>query len=143
MTVSNTSIDAYHKLETNGKLSEDQIKVYKALIDLGEASDTMIASYLGELDAINSKKYRPRRSELVDLGLVKACFKRPCVLTGNTVTFWEINNGGVVKSEKVALSDLMFRKLMSLLDDTNFFQRQMIRRRLKSFGDVEVQEVLG
>ena len=141
MSVQGTSIICYNKLKETGKLSDRQILVYKAHIDMGEGTDREIANFLGFKDP---NMVRPRRKDLVDMGLVKEIYKRNCNVSKELASVWEIvsEHEKLLKPDKVALSDREFRKLIKLVEQTNFYQRTMIRKRLDLFKDDIKQEVL-
>lgn len=83
--IQDTSLLSWVELQPS--LGERQAEVYHALQQLGNATDVEIAHHLGHLDP---NYVRPRRKELLDLGVVRAAEKRPCKITGRTVYAWEI-----------------------------------------------------
>jgi len=65
-------------LKSQGKIGEDQDIVMKAFILNGPHTDSEIAHILKYSDP---NKVRPRRFELVELGLIKEICKRKCEIT--------------------------------------------------------------
>lgn len=81
-----TSIINYIELKESGKLGRRQELVYSALNQLGQATDMELAKFMGFDDPNRSK---PRRNELVKLGLVTELGKRSCKITGKTAIVWK------------------------------------------------------
>gem|GEM_PF-3465606 len=77
-------------------ISEAQKNIFRAIHDLVEGTDQEIKVHLGFNDP---NKVRPRRKELLDLGLIVDCGTRLCGVTGRTVHSWAIN----VKTEVMSL----------------------------------------
>ena len=72
-------------------LSERQAKVYNCvLVNECDMTDREIADALGFPDP---NAVRPRRKELVDMGLLSESDKRCCAVTGKTVLTWKISKG--------------------------------------------------
>ncbi len=87
MTVRETSIRTYYEILEEGLLGEGQEEVYKAIKDLGEATDVEVMQYLGYSDP---NKVRPRRKELLDMHIIKDGGTRECKVTGRTVHQWKV-----------------------------------------------------
>lgn len=79
--VQETSIISYHELDPD----TDQIRVMRALRALNVATDREIADYLWFSDP---NRVRPRRNELVRLGLVEPKGKRLCKVSGRLSLVW-------------------------------------------------------
>jgi hypothetical protein len=85
MTVQETSIKAYHEIIDEGLVGKRQTEVFELLIKNPNLTDTEIAIKLGYKDM---NKTRPRRKDLVDLGMVIENGKRTCSITTRTVIQW-------------------------------------------------------
>ena len=79
-----TSLLAYAKILEN--LGERQKLTYKALLELGEANNTMIAKHLN----LPINCIVPRINELRKKGVVMMAKKDKCPITGETVMFWKV-----------------------------------------------------
>lgn len=97
MIVEKTSFESYLELRDSGLLSERQQTILDAIRELGSASDSMITKYLGKVDP---NYVRPRRKELLDLGLIVPAFEGVCQVTGRHVYFWEVSKFPLVVSVK-------------------------------------------
>jgi len=86
VSVKDTSIKAYQEIIEDGVLGNGQIEVYKTLIEEPDLTDCEISNLLGYKDP---NKIRPRRKELLDLGLIQSSGKRECSITGKTAYQWE------------------------------------------------------
>jgi hypothetical protein len=87
MSVRTTSIEAYKKLKAEGKNVTDQEKVYLALKLIPNSTDSELAFMLEYEDP---NKVRPRRKELLDLGLIESNGKRQCKMTGRKCLVWRL-----------------------------------------------------
>ena len=96
--IAQTSIEAYYE-EVMPKLGLRQTQVYNALKSLGNASNMMIARYLGW--SIN--RVTPRVLEMRNLvpPLIKESGVTQCSVTGRNAKYWEIN-----KEKKVVLYEI-------------------------------------
>jgi hypothetical protein len=117
--IQETSVESY--LEIIKNLGDKQEEVLFAIKQMVAGTDTEIANYLGYSD-INS--VRPRRFELVELGLVREVGKRICSITGRNAIVWGL--GGTSKEEKEdnCLSSTEFNKLLTTIYKCNEFQKQ-------------------
>jgi len=124
--IQETSVESY--LEISKHLGDKQEEVLFAIKQMVAGTDTEIANYLGYSD-INC--VRPRRFELVELGLVREVGKRICSITGKRAIVWGL--GGTSKEEKEdnCLSSTEFNKLISNVYKCNEFQKQKIKEVLK------------
>lgn len=84
MTVTETSLLAYAEVLQN--LGERQVIVYRALLDLKKASNTMISEHLD----IPINCITPRVNELRKKKVVMKAKKDVCPITGKTVYFWKV-----------------------------------------------------
>jgi len=80
-----TSLDSYQELKPT--LGAKQEVVFQAIITLGCPTDLEITKYLGLTDP---NKVRPRRKELLDMGIIKECEKRACSISKRTVWSWRV-----------------------------------------------------
>ncbi len=87
--VRETSKETYKQIIEEGILAQSQEAVYRALDLLGEATDREISDYMGKEDP---NKIRPRRKELVDMGLVYEKGKKECAITGRLALVWAIDH---------------------------------------------------
>lgn len=128
--IQSTSKEKYQELMSENKLSADQKMVVKALYSLIEkgytgATDSEIARELGEFDPVNSKRYRPRRTELVEKGYLMELDKRACEVTGSTCIAWGFNDG-TGSDQPSFLSDSEMNKIFKLLARANGFQKNKV-----------------
>ena len=122
--VRETSKKTYKDLVREGLIGDAQLDVLIALENIGVGSDLEIAKYLNKSDP---NLVRPRRKELLDLGVVVDAGKVVCGVSGRLVHQWSLNRGLVEKRELVVgLSDREFRKLFDLLNNCNGFQRKRV-----------------
>lgn len=84
--IQQTSINSF--IECQIYLSDAQNEVYNYLKRCDESTDREICEGLGYSDP---NKIRPRRFELVELGLVSEGAKRKCAITGKTVLTWKVS----------------------------------------------------
>jgi hypothetical protein len=80
-----TSIQSRKELEESGLLAQRRLEVYNALRDLRYATDREVAQHLGYADP---NAVRPRRKELVDMGLIAHSLDRECNVSHIMVTEW-------------------------------------------------------
>ena len=124
--IQNTSIETFKVLENIQ--NEDQKSVIMALNSLGGATDSEIASYLGEIDPINSKKYRPRRTELYNNNLVINIGKRTCRISNRTTNVWSVNTFEKKKEIASSLNPTQMSTIINKLSCASKFQRDKIRQ---------------
>ncbi len=86
-----TSLSAFTDLLEQGKISHGQSRVLWALMLRKDTpqTDLEITSLLQEHDP---NKVRPRRRELVRLGLVKEAGKRECEVSKHTAIVWKVSD---------------------------------------------------
>ena len=82
--VRQTSIQAYR--EEQPHISERQKMVYWYIRHFPSLTDRELTKLIGFEDP---NKVRPRRKELLDLGLITESGKRPCMVTGKTALTWK------------------------------------------------------
>lgn len=106
--VRKTSLDTYHKIESEGLLSQRRWQVYKTLYKIGPATGTQIALIVKKEFGGwgQSETIRNRLTELRDLGVVDEITEAPCPETGNTVIWWATNDNTPVKVKKNKLQAL-------------------------------------
>jgi len=86
MPVRDTSLMSYSDLSET--IGERQLEVYNAIKSIGHpASDYEIARFMGRRDP---NYVRPRRFELVKMGMVFEYGKRKCEITKRTVYVWSL-----------------------------------------------------
>jgi len=85
MSVQDTSLLSWVELQPS--LGDREAFVYWGLQQLGNATDQELKVFLNFSDP---NSVRPRRNELVKLGLVHAVEKRKCKITQKTVLAFEI-----------------------------------------------------
>ena len=81
--VQDTSIQSYKEIIP--KLGDKQQEVYDAILYLKYATDHEVANFLEYSDP---NKVRPRRFELVELGLITEIGRRECGITGKSAIVW-------------------------------------------------------
>lgn len=81
-----TSLDAFTNLK-KGKLGQMQQLVYDTIKKLGCPTDLELARYLGYSDP---NHIRPRRNDLVRMGLVVQHERRICSVSGRACYSWRI-----------------------------------------------------
>lgn len=86
--IQQTSILSYLEQKDSNTLGFDQDQVLQAIVELGEATDREITSYL---DYADPNKVRPRRYELVQLGLVQEVDRRKCSITNRQSIVWGLS----------------------------------------------------
>jgi transcription initiation factor IIE alpha subunit len=100
MGVQDTSIKAYHEIIEEGIVGKRQAEVFELLTKTSDLTDSEIAIKLGYKDM---NKTRPRRKDLVDLGIVEEHGKRHCSITKRTVIQWRIK-------PKLTIADILRNK---------------------------------
>lgn len=86
--VTETSIDVYTEIIDEGLVGERQIIVLDYILKNPNVTDWEITK---GLDFADPNRVRPRRKELVDIGIVIESGKRPCTITKRNVTIWRVN----------------------------------------------------
>lgn len=82
-----SSLQSFIQLQDS--LSERQGLIFNCVWNHGEdMTDREIADALGFQDP---NAVRPRRKELVDMGLLSESDKRVCAITGKTVLTWKVS----------------------------------------------------
>lgn len=127
--VQETSVEKYKELERAGKISESQRVVLEALKNFGPSTDSELAQFLGEEDPVNSKKFRPRRNELVEKGLVVSRGKIRCEVSGGSAIVWDLadNVEGKGGNQLGCLSEVELKNVFKKLIKSNSFQKKKIR----------------
>jgi hypothetical protein len=124
-----TSIITYQDLLDEGKISQRQEEVISALEVLGTATDTEISRHLGYEDP---NFIRPRRKELVDMGIIFESEKRICSQTGRLCYLWSLNTGDLKKAKKKGyLEENQLKKMYELINDCNDFQIKKLKEYLR------------
>lgn len=124
-----TSLQSYNQLRN--KLGQAQQRVLDAFEEYGECTDLELCNHLREHDP---NSIRPRRKELVDMGLVGEITKRNCKVSGRMAIVWGIgvfNN----KNKTSCLSHTEFNNLIKKLHTANRFQRDKIIGVCKELND--------
>jgi len=85
-----TSLMCYQELKHEGLLGERQLVVYNGLKKFGYCSDRELTHFLGFKDP---NIVRPRRNDLVKLGLIEEKQKDKCRITKRTAIIWGLKNG--------------------------------------------------
>jgi hypothetical protein len=88
--VQDTSIVSYITLMAEGKIGADQELVLRFMADHQLLTDREIARDMGFDDP---NKIRPRRNELVRIGVVVANGKRKCTVSGKLAYVWLVPGG--------------------------------------------------
>jgi DNA-binding MarR family transcriptional regulator len=84
--IQDTSLLAYAEVLEN--LGERQMQVYKAISELGECSNTMIAEKLN----LPISSITPRVNELRKKKAVRESHRDHCPITGRKVIFWKVSH---------------------------------------------------
>lgn len=84
--IQETSLLAYVKVLEN--LGQRQIQVYRAIEELGECSNTMIAKKLN----LPISSITPRVGELRKKKAVRESYRDYCPITGRKVIFWKVSH---------------------------------------------------
>ena len=79
----------YKKIVAEGLLSDRHQQVYNTIANYPNSTDREIMQLLGFKDA---NSVRPRRKELMDMGLIETVGKVKCKLSGRTVYAWCVVN---------------------------------------------------
>jgi hypothetical protein len=79
------SLRAYKELKDSGLLSSRQIAVYHTILEHPNSTDREIAEWLEEED---SNYVRPRRRELVKLGIIEKSGNKICSISYKTAGTW-------------------------------------------------------
>jgi len=82
-----TSLDVYFALLNEGKLGAMQQQVYDAFTKFGNYTDLELTHLMGWQDP---NWVRPRRNELVKLGLIEEKERRKCMISGRKAIVWGI-----------------------------------------------------
>jgi hypothetical protein len=78
-----TSIDAFHRIESEGLLSKRRFEVYSALFLHGPATIAEVCARVAT--PASERSFSPRFAELRDMGVVYEVGERVCSITGNNV----------------------------------------------------------
>jgi len=87
MVVRDTSIKTYYEIIEEGLLGERQVEVYELLYQKPDLTDREITAELHQSDPNYA---RPRRKELLDMGLIESSGKRKCSITHREVYQWRV-----------------------------------------------------
>lgn len=120
-----TSIEAYHRLKEENKLGERQSLIFAAIRQKETASDHDIADYLGFSDM---NQVRPRRKELLDLGLIEQAGSKLQEQTGMRNTTWRIKHtydGEIPKAEYASAREL--ETVKKIIKKMNVHQKNVVR----------------
>jgi len=122
-----TSIKTYHELQEEGVIGKDQKEVYKALKELVKATDNEITKELCYLDP---NKVRPRRKELVDIGVVKEIEKRNCKVTGRLAIVWGCSENfpEIPLNKETCLTERELNNILKKIERANSFQKNIIKK---------------
>ncbi len=93
MTVTNTSLKAYHDIRVSGKLARRQYQVLENLRYLNVATNTEVSNEA----KLPINQVTPRMLELRKAGLVVQAGQRKCYITGRTCKTWRIADWTVVQ----------------------------------------------
>lgn len=85
-----TSLEAYDVITFSGKVGERQKLVLDAFRKHGAHTDLEMVTVLQLKDA---NMLRPRRNELVKMGIIKEVDRRKCRISGRKAIVWGIKNG--------------------------------------------------
>ena len=77
----------YFDLKEEGLIGERQMLVYGAFKNHGDHTDLELVKLIGFTDA---NRVRPRRNELVKMGLIANKGKRPCHVSGRVAKVWGV-----------------------------------------------------
>lgn len=84
-----TSVVCYHDLVSEGFVGDRQAVVYDMLKSFPGRTDRELAELLFDDDP---NMVRPRRKELVDMGLVEELPKRKCSVSGRMALTWRVKD---------------------------------------------------
>lgn len=87
--VEQTSIESYKKTISEGTLSKNQSIVYDTITKNPYLTDREYCEILGWED---TNKWKPRRTELLGMGLIESAGKRPCNITNRSAYVWQNTN---------------------------------------------------
>lgn len=90
--VQDMSIKSYHELLEEGAIGEGQRVVWEYLARNADQTDREVARGLGFQDP---NATRPRRNELMHLGVVVEAGKRKCSVSGKTASVWRAVGGSI------------------------------------------------
>lgn len=83
------SLKAFQELKDSGLLGKRQLEVYRAILENPNKTDRELSEILGEED---SNYERPRRRDLVKLGLIEKSGDRLCSISHKTASIWKKKN---------------------------------------------------
>lgn len=83
------SLKAFQEIKDSGLLGKRQLEVYRAILENPNKTDRELSEILGEED---SNYERPRRRDLVRLGLVEKSGDRLCSISHKTASIWKKKN---------------------------------------------------
>jgi len=109
--VRRTSINAYHKIETEGLLSKRKWQVYKALFQYGPATGSELFRYMHDHRNPTHSNVVTRLGELRDMGCVMELTTRRCEVSGQNVIVWDVTDRVPIKLEKRETSRQKILKL--------------------------------
>lgn len=95
-----TSIEAYHRIESEGLLSKRRFQVYSLLFHHGPLTSTGIHSHLGTTGSIENENIRARLTEMRAMGCVDEVGTEVCPITGMEVILWDVTENLPRKLEK-------------------------------------------
>lgn len=109
LTIQKTSIEAYKQLLHDQKIGMQHVEVIDAIIKLnaqgfvGATDNEIIAEITGSKNPQGINSYRPRRNELVELGVLEEVGKTTCAFSNRTAIMWGLTG----KTEVESLKDKM------------------------------------
>jgi len=86
-----TSIDPYHKIKSEGLLSEKRMDVYIALYEHGPCTGMELLQWMNKSTRVDSQ-VRARLNELKKLGVAKEVGERKCSISGQNVILWAVTD---------------------------------------------------
>lgn len=89
-----TSIDVYHRIESEGLLSKRRFEVYALLYNHGPLTAAQVMKKYQTIykPVLHSGSIATRLSELRNSGSAYEVKQDICPLTGNNVIFWDVTN---------------------------------------------------
>ncbi len=127
--VRSTSIKTYNDIINEGLVHGMQEEVMREIKKTPNMTDSEIAHNLGYGDM---NKTRPRRRELVEMGIVIENGKRRCTITDRTVFQWKIVDEIEYKQiNKLELSPTEMVRILKLIKKADENQLELIKTKIE------------
>lgn len=99
-----TSIEIYHKIESNGLLSKKRWEIYRILFKHGPLTSNEVFQFSDAKGFDHRHNTNARMSELRTMGVAEEVGEKICTVTGVNVLLWDVTDKlprKIMKSKKI------------------------------------------